>query len=188
MKNKLFKTGLVLMSSITLGTTFIPTATVLATEDNQEIVDTSLNEDVSVSDLYNNPNYYNVEVNGDTTTVTITDQQLVQYLDDQDIEVPDELRTSAMSRKPGVTKVIWHGAAKNGNVDVYLSKNTLLTLRASYVGAQLVNQIIQLYLGNYWGAAKAMASAIANSIKMATIKHGKVYKVRNWKSFTSVNQ
>lgn len=189
MNKKMRKTVVLLMSSVTLGGYLLPTVTTFAAEaPQQEVTIEQEQSEVSLAELYGNSDFYSVEFDGETTTVSITDKQLVDYLDSQGAAVPNELRMASMSRAQGVTKVVWHGAAKNGNVDVYLSKNTMVTLRASYVGAQLVNQIIQMYLGNYWGAAKAMASTIANTVKLASVKDGKVFKVRKWTSLTTANQ
>ncbi|MBK5028768.1 hypothetical protein [Enterococcus faecium] len=102
--------------------------------------------------------------------------------------MPQKLLNSVRSRAAEVIKIVWHGKARNGNVDLYLSKATIVSLRASYTGGQLVNVIIQLYLGSYWGAAKAGASAIANTIKMGSIKYGRKYSLRNWKYKGYVNQ
>ncbi|MEY8307828.1 hypothetical protein AAK913_14700 [Enterococcus faecium] len=77
---------------------------------------------------------------------------------------------------------------RNGNVDLYLSKATMVSIHASYTGGQLVNVIIQLYLGNYWEAAKAGASTIANTIKMGSINYERKYSLRSWKCKGYVNQ
>ena len=61
-------------------------------------------------------------------------------------------------------------------------------MSASYVGIQLANHILQLYFGNYWGSAKAVAKAIATTIGLASIKHGKVFKIKKWVQLTTVSQ
>lgn len=182
MKKQLFKTLLLSTSILTLGSAIIPNSAVFATE--QFTVNNSMNSTLSI-DNYSTTKYNSAT---DTTTVTITDQQLVKFMQDQGLEVPQELLNSVRSRSAGVTKIVWHGKARNGNVDLYLSKATMVSLRASYTGGQLVNVIIQLYLGSYWGAAKAGASAIANTIKTGSIKHGRKYSLRSWKYKGYVNQ
>ena len=178
MKKKLFKTFLLSTSILTFGSAIIPSSAVFANE--QSTVNTSVGSTLPLSvDTYSTTTYDSAT---NTTTVTITDQQLVEFMQDQGVEVPQELLNSARSRAAGVTKIVWHGKARNGNVDLYLSKATMVSLRASYTGGQLVNVIIQLYLGSYWGAAKAGASAIANTIKMGSIKHESIpYVVGNTK-------
>lgn len=182
MKKHLFKALLLSTSILTLGATVIPNGVVFATE--QIAINNSEDSTLSINN-YSTTTYDSAT---DTTTVTITDQQLVDFMQNQGLEVPQELLNSARSRSAGVTKIVWHGKARNGNVDLYLSKATMVSLRASYTGGQLVNVIIQLYLGSYWGAAKAGASAIANTIKMGSIKHGRKYSLRSWKYRGYVNQ
>ena len=184
MKKKLFKTFLLSTSILTFGSAIISSSAVFANE--QSTVNTSVGSTLPLSvDTYSTTTYDSAT---NTTTVTITDQQLVEFMQDQGVEVPQELLNSARSRAAGVTKIVWHGKARNGNVDLYLSKATMVSLRASYTGGQLVNVIIQLYLESYWGAAKAGASAIANTIKMGSIKHGRKYSLRSWKYKGYVNQ
>ncbi|WP_071855871.1 hypothetical protein [Enterococcus ratti] len=181
MKKALFKTLLISISILTIGFAVIPSVTVFANE--QSTVNSSVSSMPSIEDYTTT---YNSATN--TTTVTMTDQQLVDFMLDQGLEVPQELLNAACSRADGVTKIVWHGKARNKNVDLYLSKATIVGLRASYTGAQLFNVIIQLYLGSYWGAAKAGAGAIANTIKMGSIKHGRTYFLRSWKYRGYVNQ
>ncbi|HFC9437440.1 TPA: hypothetical protein ACF1UP_002587 [Enterococcus hirae] len=85
MKKYLFKTLLLSTSILTLGSAIIPNSAVFATE--QFTVNNSMNSTLSI-DNYSTTKYNSAT---DTTTVTITDQQLVKFMQDQGLEVPQEL-------------------------------------------------------------------------------------------------
>ncbi|MBK5028769.1 hypothetical protein [Enterococcus faecium] len=78
MKKQLFKTFLLFTSILTLGTTVVPSGAVFATE--QSAINTSVGSKLPLSlDTYSTTAY---DSETDTTTVTITDQQLVEFMRD----------------------------------------------------------------------------------------------------------
>lgn len=166
MKKYLFKTLLLSTSILTLGSAIIPNSAVFANENiNQTNISNTL-----ILEQYENSPYCNTTYDSEnnTTTVTISDSNLALFLASQGIDVPNELYNLARLRSAGVTKIVWHGKARYGNVDIYLSKAFLTNMscksRAAIIGA----------LGG------AIIGVIVDDIKGKTYKHGKVYVIRKF--------
>lgn len=121
------------------------------------------------------------EVSGDTTVVTVTDSDLVNAMKKAGYAVqPNLTRANGV----GVTKIVWHGSATKGNVDLYLSKTWLNNIAAAGVGAAS-GALGALLPGAGWGAAiGAISAVIANQ----TFSSGKVFKIRSFTYAGSYNQ
>lgn len=124
--------------------------------------------------------------NGNDTVVTITDDAMISYYEQQGYSIPVSLL--GRSAHNGVTKIIWHGAAKHGNFDLYLSKNTLTLYHALMAAGNLSMIIVNAYFANYPKAALSMVSAIKNTVKAGHTTRGKHYKVRHLNSIHVYNQ
>lgn len=111
------------------------------------------------------------EVEGDTTTVTVTDSDLVTAMQNAGYAIQPNL-----TRANGVTKIVWHGSATKGNVDLYLSKTWLNNIAAAGVGAA-AGALGALLPGAGWGAA---IGAISGVIANQTFSSGKVFKIRSF--------
>lgn len=123
----------------------------------------------------------------DETIVTITDAEMRQLLIDQGVS-PSELGMYGLVRSNGVTKIIWHGKARNGNVDLYLSRNTMVMYHALSGAAGLVGVIVEAYFAQYSAAARQFAKAIAQTIAAGNTTNGKVFTARHWTSISIHNQ
>ncbi|MCE4051013.1 hypothetical protein [Bacillus sp. Au-Bac7] len=93
-----------------------------------------------------------------------------------------------MARGAGVTKVVWTGAKKNGNVQLYLSKVALTTIKGIGVAGSMCWYIINMAFQNYVLAARSMAMAIVGTISAGNTKNGRIYTVKSWKYKGFVNQ
>lgn len=127
-----------------------------------------------------------VETVGEDTILTITDAEFIEACERAGIEISTEELSQA--RANGTTKIVWSGAAKNGNVKLYLSKLTLVTIQGLKVAAAMVTFIVNLYFANYIGAATTMVKAVVNTVKAGSINHGRVYTVKSWKYQGYANQ
>lgn len=127
-----------------------------------------------------------VSHNGNDTIVTITDDAMISYYEQQGYSIPVSLL--GRSAHNSVTKIIWHGAAKHGNFDLYLSKNTLTLYHALLAAGNLGMIIVNAYFANYPEAALSMVNAIKNTVKAGHTTSGKHYKVRHWSSINVYNQ
>ncbi|MCH5462953.1 hypothetical protein HC026_07035 [Lactobacillus sp. LC28-10] len=92
------------------------------------------------------------------------------------------------NRSSGVTKIVWHGAVKKGNVDIYLSKNTIIGGHAGLAAVNLIKFGVNMYAENYFGAVKSFGAAIDHTVKASKVKNGKMFKMRHWKYAGSKNQ
>ncbi|MBC2116350.1 hypothetical protein [Listeria booriae] len=99
-----------------------PTAPMISNEyveeTEQQIMEETL-ANIDVEEVQQLAEDMGVLVNEDE--LVITDSQVVELLESQNIEVPSELKQSSMLRKNGVTKIV----KKNGYVTVYLSATML---------------------------------------------------------------
>lgn len=174
MKKQLFKTFLLSTSILTFGSAIIPSSAVFA---NENINQTNISNDLNLEQYENSPycdTTYDSENN--TTTVTISDSNLAFFLASQGIDVPNELYNLARLRSAGVTKIVWHGKARYGNVDVYLSKS-FLTRASRMTKNAIIGALGTLIVGPAWGAA---ISVIAGEIKNKKFNHGKVFVIRGF--------
>ncbi|MCE6030327.1 hypothetical protein EFP05_02470 [Lactiplantibacillus pentosus] len=125
-----------------------------------------------------------VQTTNDTTTLTLTDDQLTSILK-QTLSADDFSSVQAATHHKGVSKIVWHGAAKKGNVNIYLSKSMLNFLRGAAIGVG-VTTIIALS-GGFAGAGTiatiVIRKVISTSIKSSTkgFKYGRKYSIRSWK-------
>ncbi|MFC6254986.1 hypothetical protein ACFP1H_10395 [Secundilactobacillus hailunensis] len=92
------------------------------------------------------------------------------------------------NRKTGVTKIVWHGAMKKGNADLYLSKRTLVGAHAGAAAAGLLAIVALTYGEDYKDAVKAMGSAIKQTVKASKVKNGKIFEMHHWTSIKVKNQ
>lgn len=127
-----------------------------------------------------------VTYSGDDTIVSITDDDMLNYYGQQDTQSP--FLVLAKSAHKGVTKIVWHGAAKKGNVDLYLSQTTLTLYHSLIAAGNLGNVILQSYFANYPKVAKAAVNAIKHTVQAGHITSGKQFKIRHWTSITTSNQ
>src|SRR5699024_5700916 len=105
MKKKLFKTFLLSTSILTFGSAIIPSSAVFANE--QSTVNTSVGSTLPLSvDTYSTTTYDSAT---NTTTVTIKNQQLVKFMQDQGEEVPQEQLNSARSELQELLKLFGMG-------------------------------------------------------------------------------
>ncbi|GAX01674.1 hypothetical protein [Secundilactobacillus silagei] len=92
------------------------------------------------------------------------------------------------NRKTGVTKIVWHGAVKKGNADLYLSKSSLVGAHAGVAAANLLLIVVQAYRENYRGAISAMKTAIKQTVTSSKVKSGKIFEMHHWTSIKVKNQ
>ncbi|GAW99982.1 hypothetical protein [Secundilactobacillus mixtipabuli] len=92
------------------------------------------------------------------------------------------------NRKTGVTKIVWHGAMKKGNADLYLSKRTLVGAHAGAAAVGLLAIVALTYEENYKKAAKTMGYAIKQTVASSKVKNGKIFEMRHWTSIKVKNQ
>lgn len=123
----------------------------------------------------------------DETTVAITDYHMRQLLIKEGVS-PAELGHYGFTRSNGVTKIIWHGKARHGNVDLYLSRNTMVMYHALSGAAGLVAIIVEAYFGQYASAAKQFGKVIAETIAAGNTHNGKVFSARHWTDISVHNQ
>jgi len=125
-----------------------------------------------------------VQTTDDTTTLTLTDDELTNILK-QTLSADDFSSVQAATHHKGVSKIVWHGAAKKGKVNIYLSKSMLNFLRSAAIGVG-VSAIVALS-GGFAGAGAVativIKKVISSSIKSSTkgFKYGRNYSIRSWK-------
>lgn len=173
MKNrtKLMVTAATLML---FSSAILPGVALAGTSTPTQTITQKINTDTSV------PMKHTTEINGDETIITITDSDMYAYFEAQGISIPK----SAMIRGAGVTKIVWHGQARYGNVDLYLSKGWLNTIAAAGIGA-VAGALGALLPGAGWGAA---IGAISGIIGAQTFSSGKVFKIRSFRYAGMSNQ
>lgn len=132
------------------------------------------------------------KVKGATTT-TIQGDQTIMEIKDAALEhaylsvlAPNVLVVG--NRKAGVTKIVWHGAMKKGNADLYLSMSSLVGTHAGAAAASLLAIVALTYLEDYKDAIKAMGTAIKQTVASSKVKNGKIFEMRHWTSIKVKNQ
>ena len=92
--------------------------------------------------------------------------------------------------KSGTTKIVWHGKAKNGNFDLYLSAKMLNRLKGGSisVGVTIVMAALALPLGPIGGVAWFTVNAVLKKIislainaNVSHFKAGRIFHVKGWK-------
>lgn len=132
---------------------------------------------------YEQSPYFEVEKNelADTTTITISDYNLVQLLREKGY---DTSGFNVFSRGNGTTKIVWHGAARYGNVDVYLSRNVLNGMLNVGVGG-----IAAIVSATVPGIGAALAGVVATNIAThGLFNSGVIYKIRGFRISSIVYQ
>jgi len=133
--------------------------------------------------------YARKTVDGDKTTVSIDDDVMQTAI--MDVISPS---TSIFQtrKKKGTTKLVWHGKATKGNVDVYISAKNLN--RAKKSGYSVLAQICLLPLGAVGdkvlgpllrlGLKKALSTVFTKSQK--SFKYGRIFHFKggNYKSWS----
>lgn len=178
MKKTIFKTGLALMGSLTLGTALLPVTTVFADsiENNSEtitnseleqIIDTNENvaEDLQILyDYLDSSQYVFKEFDKDGNTIfTIYDTDLELIYEEQGLtlNLDENVR---VKRGFGVTKLVWYKGFMN--VDAYMSKNFLNGLR---VGTPV---------GMTWNTVANIVRSFEGKKGSFSFAHGRVYRIR----------
>lgn len=167
------------MSSILLGSAMLVPVSVSAESlGNNDVQESSKVQQVVQSDdlsYYENSPYFDVQTNDVTgdTEITFTDADLVQLLNEAGI---DTTGFNTMARANGVNKIVWHGQARYGNVDIYLSKNTLNGMYA--LG---INGIAATVAVLFPGVGTAVAGVVAGQIAShGLFNRGVIYKIRGF--------
>lgn len=121
--------------------------------------------------------YARTKVDGDETTVSIDDDVIQTAM--MDVISPN---TSIFQtrKKKGTTKIVWHGKATKGNVDVYISAK-MLNL-AKQQGFNVLSQVCLLSLGAIGGKVcqilrPALKSALGHvfTVVQGKFKYGRVF-------------
>ena len=148
------------------------------TENNDKITQESLAIDQlpELKKIYEGTGFDNFVTEGDTTTLYVSEQQMVDYLDSQGVDVPDTLRMSAMSRAAGRFAVVWRGPVYKGNVDLFLPQSWLNNLAKGGTGGTL-GYLGYLLPGGKW---KIALGAISKIINVGNFKHGRVFVIRGF--------
>ena len=158
------KSILLFASLLALGTTVIPTATVLASETNQ--TETSITPQggeeflEELQDMQANNPYVDVEIDGDEFTLTFTDK-----------DVYEANGLVYRQRAAGTNKVT--GNWRTGNVRVYVSAGTLNAVR------NIGGSALAFLIGNAGGFVLNQIINIANSNR--NHKHGRVFVYQNFR-------
>ncbi|KRL61754.1 hypothetical protein FC69_GL000183 [Latilactobacillus fuchuensis DSM 14340 = JCM 11249] len=161
-------------TALLLGGPIVPT--IVNASSINETVPTSINTNIN-SD-FNIPMKHTLEVKGMDTIITIQDSDMYAYLQQQGIA----LSSSVLTRGTGVTKIVWHGQARYGNVDLYLSKTWLNNIsHVSYAA------IYAAMVAMVPSAAVAIA-AISSVINGGNFTSGKIFKIRSFVYAGSSNQ
>lgn len=114
--------------------------------------------------------------NGSDTTIIVADSVVIGAYD------------AVITGKPfsenrayhGKTKVVWHGAAKKGNLDVYISQSALGGAYGVAAAGHLIGVLIAGAGENAPVAVKQMVSAIKSTVKAGHLKGGVHFIVRGW--------
>ncbi len=123
-----------------------------------------------------NSEYFDVWKDGNDTIVTITDNDLKAFLDSKGLDSSFIPESNRVKRSNGVTKIVWHGQARNGNVDIYVSQTWLNNISRAGIGA-IMGGLGALLPGAGWGTALGAIGAI---ISGGNFKHGRVFVVRGF--------
>jgi hypothetical protein len=117
--------------------------------------------------------YFTIQEEEGKTTITISDNDLSNFLQSKGVDmslVPKDSR-----RGVGVTKIVWHGKATNGNVDIYFSKTWLNNMSKMSYG--FVYGALGALLGPVGGG---MIGAIASIVSGGNFTHGRVFIIRKF--------
>ncbi|EMC0740651.1 hypothetical protein VBX93_002611 [Enterococcus faecalis] len=125
-----------------------------------------------------NSEYFDISYEGDETTVTITDSDFKNLLDAKGIDSSFLFEKNAVMRSSsnGVTKIVWRGQARNGNVDLYLSKNWLNNMSKFGAGAAAA-AVATILPGAGWSIALGGIGAV---ISGGNFQHGRVFVIRGF--------
>ncbi|NLR10428.1 MULTISPECIES: hypothetical protein [Lactobacillaceae] len=105
-------------------------------------------------------------VDGEDTTVSISDEAMQTAI--MSVIAPNTGIFQTRSSK-GKTKIVWHGAAKKGNVDIYISSHMLNVAKKQ--GFNVLAQICLLPLGAIpGGVGFVVRSALKNALGEILVK------------------
>lgn len=121
-----------------------------------------------------NSEYFDIWKDGNDTIVTITDNDLKAFLDSKGLDSSFIPESNRVKRSNGVTKIVWHGQARYGNVDLYVSKTWLNNISKAGVGA--IMGAVGFLFGGLIGSS--VVSAISSIISGGNFQHGRVFVVR----------
>lgn len=121
----------------------------------------------------------NIEKDSNDTIAIVSDISIEKAY----MSVLDPSALIVSVRSAGKTKIVWHGAAKKGNVDIYLSAkwlNWLKNLPANTAGSVAMYALLTLAGGELnYALGKVAKLALDENIKH--FKTGRVFKFRGWK-------
>lgn len=139
----------------------------------------------------------NTTINDEGDTVqTISDADMLDAVRQVSPEMAEELSTADGSNgllgaaASGSTKIIWHGKARNGNVDFYLSSSMLNRVKKVAIsgGISAAMTLLLAVIGGPAGgiaawilnqALKELGTAILNA-NVSLFAKGRIYKIRSW--------
>lgn len=101
---------------------------------------------------------------------------------------PSDLGRYGLGRSNGVTKIVWHGAAKKGNLDLCVSKNTLEVYHVASAAGNFSMIFINAYFANYPKACLNLVKAMKATVSVGKLKNGVHFRVRHWTSIKKYNQ
>lgn len=174
--------GLLLTTTL-LGVVTTTPMKVFAQENSNSF---GVEQKVSENDFkyYENSPYFNVEKDSTNTEtiITISDTDLITLLKENGIDA-SKINLSKL-RANGTTKIVWHGAARNGNIDVYLSKNMLNGMLNIGVGG-----IAAVIATLFPGVGTAVGGVVAGQVASHELfNNGVIYKIRGFRLSTIVYQ
>ncbi|WPQ67367.1 hypothetical protein [Weissella paramesenteroides] len=118
---------------------------------------------------------------GNDTVRTISDYQVDQalkeaygYTDSQLADMGQQSPNKMLLRKAGSTKIVFHGAKKNGNFDLYLSASMLNKIKKAGIGVGI--SIIAAVTGAFPGVGVAVSWAIKKTISTMIVNGGSKFK------------
>jgi len=113
---------------------------------------------------------------GDDTTVMVANSALVGAYDSVTTGKP----FSENRAYHGSSKIVWHGPAKKGNFDLYISQSILGGAYGVQAAVHLIGILVEGAGDNVIGAVKQMKSAIVSTVKGGSLKAGLHFVVRHW--------
>ncbi|SCB99113.1 hypothetical protein [Weissella bombi] len=118
---------------------------------------------------------------GNDTIASITDYQVDQalkqaygYTDDQLANMDEESSSENLLRKAGSTRIVFHGAKKKGNFDLYLSASMLNKIKKAGIGVGV--SLIAGVTGAFPGVGRAISWAIKQAIAKMVVNGGSKFK------------
>lgn len=130
--------------------------------------------------------YFTVTESNDTTTYSITDANLDEYLSSLGINIEstnssDSLqeKSASASSKSGVTKILIHGKKRNGTFTIYLSARTMNAIRDSSLTTAA--NIIEVLFPPMAGIGEAVSMTLAVVDRYHGFKRGRRFIFKHFK-------